>query len=322
MMPSANTDSFSSAPPLSRLTSWNTPAPPGFVVLAAAFRQKLTFFSEMPGVGRDAPSRNMAMMKSVNSSFLRRSGVRNALMNPVSMRRPHVERSTSAAPGCGARPDGSRARECTPKSNLRSALRKPGASPPPPAARAAGTGPAAAAVAVISQLGDRSARGGDLLPRGRGERVRGHPQLRCRVAGAKYLDELTGAHRAPGNEVVGSDVAALGVQRGQPAGVDYLVSGLEARVGEAAQLGQPAVQWHLAALEPGSHLVACLGALGPAARGLALRCLAAAHPGPRGARSGRRAQVVDLQPATLRGSGAPVFLSTAGVCHLSRPPRR
>jgi hypothetical protein len=45
----------------------------------------LTFFSEIPGVGSDAPSRKTAIMKIVKSSFRRKSGVRNA-RNPV--RRP------------------------------------------------------------------------------------------------------------------------------------------------------------------------------------------------------------------------------------------
>src|SRR6266849_9575325 len=107
MMPSANTDTLPSAPPLSRLTSWNTPAPVLLPEVAAKFRQALTFFYDTPGVGSDEPSRNIAMMKSVNSSFLRRSGVRKARRKPVSMRRPHVDGSTSAAPGYGARPDGS-----------------------------------------------------------------------------------------------------------------------------------------------------------------------------------------------------------------------
>ena len=52
--------------------------------------QALMDFSEMPGAGSAEPSRNTAMMKSVNSSFLRRSGVRNARMNAVSMRRPRI----------------------------------------------------------------------------------------------------------------------------------------------------------------------------------------------------------------------------------------
>ena len=84
-MPSANTDSRSSAPPLNRLTSWNRPALP---LELTVLKQAETAFSEIPGVGRVAPSRNTAMMNSVNSSFLRRSGVRKARRNAVSMRRP------------------------------------------------------------------------------------------------------------------------------------------------------------------------------------------------------------------------------------------
>jgi hypothetical protein len=44
----------------------------------------LTFCSEMPGAGRFAPNRNKAIMAPVNSSFLRRSGVRNARTNTLS----------------------------------------------------------------------------------------------------------------------------------------------------------------------------------------------------------------------------------------------
>ena len=96
MIPSAKTDKRSNAPPLNRLTSWNRLAPAPEVVFTT-LRQESTAFSEIPGVGTVAPSRNMAMMKSVNSSFLRRSGVRNARTNAVSMLRPHVAGSTSSA---------------------------------------------------------------------------------------------------------------------------------------------------------------------------------------------------------------------------------
>ena len=41
----------------------------------ARLEQNATFFSLMPGAGSDEPNRNKAMMPSVNSSFLRRSGV-------------------------------------------------------------------------------------------------------------------------------------------------------------------------------------------------------------------------------------------------------
>ena len=87
MMPSANTDSRSSAWPLSRLTMASTPAVE-LPVAVAAFEQKATFFSLMPGVGSEAPNRNSAMRPRVTSSFLRRSGVWNARTKAVSMRSP------------------------------------------------------------------------------------------------------------------------------------------------------------------------------------------------------------------------------------------
>src|SRR5215472_14065415 len=63
-------------------------------LFAATPAQYVTFFSLMPGAGSDEPNRNKTMMPSVKSSFLRRSGVRNARMNAVSMRDP----SSSAEP--------------------------------------------------------------------------------------------------------------------------------------------------------------------------------------------------------------------------------
>ena len=85
MMPSANTDKRSSAWPLSRLTICSTPAAE---LVVAAFEQKATFFSSMPGVGSEAPNRNKAMRPRVISIFLRRSGVWNARTKAVSMRSP------------------------------------------------------------------------------------------------------------------------------------------------------------------------------------------------------------------------------------------
>ncbi len=87
MMPSANTDKRSSAWPLSRLTMASTPAVE-LPAAVAAFEQKATFFSSMPGVGSEAPNRNKAMRPSVISIFLRRSGVWNARTKAVSMRSP------------------------------------------------------------------------------------------------------------------------------------------------------------------------------------------------------------------------------------------
>src|ERR1700761_7501620 len=91
MMPSANTDMYFSALPLSRSTICSVLARPE---VAAAWEQIETLASLMPGAGSDEPNRNRAMMPSVKSSFLRRSGVRNARMNAVSMRDP----SSSAEP--------------------------------------------------------------------------------------------------------------------------------------------------------------------------------------------------------------------------------
>ena len=68
---------------------------PLFTVLMA----ELTAFTETPGQGSVDPSRNTAMMNRVKSSFLRRSGVRNARRNAVSMRRPRIEGSRSGVLG-------------------------------------------------------------------------------------------------------------------------------------------------------------------------------------------------------------------------------
>src|SRR5215469_7574135 len=98
MMPSAKTVSLVMEPPLNRLSSWNR-----LVFEAVAVHVRMAD-SETPGVGSCWPSRNTAMMKIVNSSFLRRSGVLNALKNAVSMRHPLVDRSpSSVAPVPGQR---------------------------------------------------------------------------------------------------------------------------------------------------------------------------------------------------------------------------
>src|SRR6266849_956928 len=91
MMPSANTDMYLSALPLSRSTICRVLASPD---VDEAFAQYETAASLIPGAGSDEPNRNKATMPSVKSSFLRRSGVRNARMNAVSMRDP----SSSAEP--------------------------------------------------------------------------------------------------------------------------------------------------------------------------------------------------------------------------------
>src|SRR6516165_8498229 len=76
-----------------------------------------TFFSLMPGAGSDDPNLNTVMMPSVNSSFLRRSGVRNARMNAVSMRDPSssVKPAFQRLPYPTRRPPGELARQGVPE---------------------------------------------------------------------------------------------------------------------------------------------------------------------------------------------------------------
>src|SRR5262249_33446452 len=128
-----------------------------------------------------------------------------------------------------------------------------------------------------------------------GEGVRADPPRRPGLTVAKHLDELAGPYGALGGQAVGGDVAAVGVELGEPPDVDDLVGGLERRVGEALELRNPAVQRHLAALEGHGHLAACLRALRAPAGGLALRPLTPAHPGPLRARTRGRAQAMELQ---------------------------
>src|SRR5580704_3068934 len=267
MMPSANTDKRSSAWPLSRLTMASTPAVE-LPAAVAAFEQKATFFSAIPGVGSEAPNRNSAIRASVTSIFLRRSGVWNARTKAVSMRSPRFGWSGS-----------------------------PRILPGTPSFRFLALG---AQLARSAKLGDRTAGLFDLLDGGGRERVRGHAERDRELTGAQHLDQLAGPGRAPGHHVLRGHVAALRVQLGQPAGVHHLVGGAEPGVGEALQLRHPAVQRHLAALEAEGNLGARLGALGAAARGLPLGRLAAADPRLGLVRTRRRPQVMQLEPAPGR----------------------
>src|SRR5271169_1704352 len=159
MMPSANTDKRSSAWPLSRLTMASTPAVE-LPAAVAAFEQKATFFSSMPGVGSVAPNRNKAMRPSVISIFLRRSGVWNARTKAVSMRSPRF--------GCSG---------------------SPRILPGVPWVVSFGQ-------EALTELGDRTAGLLDLLDGGGRERVRGHPQRDRELTGAQHLDQLAGPDRA------------------------------------------------------------------------------------------------------------------------------
>src|SRR5689334_22004780 len=142
--------------------------------------------------------------------------------------------------------------------------------------------------------GVRGAAGsGELLGGGLGEGVGGDVELGGDVAVAQNLDQGVLANGALGHQVVDGDLAALGEQAGDVADVDRLVLGAEA-VAEAAQLRQPHVDGHLAALEPGRDVLARLGALGAAAGSLALGALTPADPGLLGLRARGGTQVMDL----------------------------
>src|SRR5262249_27091585 len=99
MMPSAKTDSFSSAPPLKRLTRlYRSLVEPLLTILM----HSLMFLVDTPGVGTVAPSRYTAMMPREKSSVLRRSGVRNADANAESTDPPAERKDRTPGPGvCG-----------------------------------------------------------------------------------------------------------------------------------------------------------------------------------------------------------------------------
>ena len=84
-MPSANTESFSSAPPENRLISeyavWLAP------LLAASMQPRIALLFVF-GEGTEAPSRYNKTMASVKTSFLRRSGVRKADAKALSTHPP------------------------------------------------------------------------------------------------------------------------------------------------------------------------------------------------------------------------------------------
>src|SRR4051794_15849804 len=85
MIPSADTDSCSSGPPLKRVTSEERlRLPPLFTAL----KQLWVAVVETPGAGTGLPTRDNTMIPSVNSSFLRRSGVRKALPKAASTSPP------------------------------------------------------------------------------------------------------------------------------------------------------------------------------------------------------------------------------------------
>src|SRR5690606_38188857 len=149
----------------------------------------------------------------------------------------------------------------------------------------------------------------DLLLRRDRPRVGHDVELDGDLTAAQHLDQLAGAHGALGDEVVDRHGATLGEESGQTVQVDDLVLDAEG-VLEAAELGQPHVQRHLPTLEAGRHLVAGLGALGAATRGLAALATLTASDADLGALgTGGGTQVVHLEGACLLGS-------LLGLCHV------
>src|SRR5829696_5012891 len=143
-----------------------------------------------------------------------------------------------------------------------------------------------------------TARGRDLGGRGGREGVCPDLQRHRHLAVAEHLDRGVLAGQAGRDQAGGVDPAALGEGGLEPVQVDHRPLDLVG-VGEPAQLGDAALERHLAALEPDPDLRPGLGALGAPAGRLALagrRTTPLAGPvlgGP-----GRRAQVMQLHSST------------------------
>src|SRR5437868_6178762 len=167
------------------------------------------------------------------------------------------------------------------------------------------------------QLVGGSTGSSDLLLGSRGKGVNPHLNRDGDLAGTEDLDRTATTHSALGRQIVRSDLAPLGIQRGQLVQVHDLELD-PVRVLEALELRNPADQRHLTALKTDGDGAAGLGALGTATGGLALGRLAATLTdlGPVGA--GGRTQVVHLEGSSLGGRG--LFLEISR--HVSRPPRR
>src|ERR1700741_60393 len=91
-----------------------------------------------------------------------------------------------------------------------------------------------------SELGDRTACGGDLLARTGAELVRGDLDLGGQLAVAEDLDQGVLANRTLGHQVVHPDGTALGEQPVDVTDIDDLVFGTEP-VPEPLELRQPHV---------------------------------------------------------------------------------
>src|SRR4051812_38770090 len=114
---------------------------------------------------------------------------------------------------------------------------------------------------------DRTASRDDLLLSRAGDLVDCNVQLNRNVTRPENLDLLVLANGALGHKVEDCHVAALGVELGELLEVHDLVLDAE-RVLKPAQLRLAHDEVQVAALEPGAHRVARLGALGTATRSL------------------------------------------------------
>src|SRR6266542_2559110 len=242
-------------------------------------------------------------MLSVKSSFLRRSGVRNAEANALSTDPParmmwtiFALRSATAEARCPGVQVVQANRRLT-------VCRGPSSSGVPNSPASLGTSslgaprPRAGATAgrPVLQLPDGSASRLDLVTRGGRERVRRDVELDgTELAVAGHLDGQALAHGACCDQFVDAHVTAVREQLGKFGHVDDLEFDAEG-VLEPLQLRQPHVDRHLAALEVGRHLIASLRTLRTAAGRLALRAGAAAHPRLLGMRARCRAQVMHLE---------------------------
>src|SRR5690606_21842968 len=145
-----------------------------------------------------------------------------------------------------------------------------------------------------SQRVGAATSGAELFLGGCGELVRGDLQLHAvDVTVAEHLHQAVLADQASFHQLVDTDLAALGERLGDVAHVDRLALGAEP-VLEATQLRQPHVDGHLPTLETGRHVLAGLGALRAAARGLTLRPVTTADADLVLLSAGCRPQVVDL----------------------------
>src|SRR5580765_4143434 len=175
------------------------------------------------GTGMIDPSRNRARIIRVNRIFLRRSGVLKALASALSNRMSCWSGPVRDASFDTAGPSYGRATTCSGNGTAR-AYQLGAKKPQTPQGRTPdGVRPWQAG----SQLGDGAAGLLDLRLGAGGELVRGHVHRDADLAGAQHLDQLVGADRAGGDEVLDADGAALGEQQPQPVQVDDLVFGAE-----------------------------------------------------------------------------------------------